>query len=132
MIRWGTEEDLVQIEAFDEFGGDRKREVLENRLQVYIVKNQIVGYISVVEDSCLCGHPYISFLCVHFHYRRQGIGSKLLDLVEAEYYGQKLFISTESNNSIMLELINKRNYVLSGSLTKINDDGSDEIYFYKG
>ena len=30
MIRRGTKEDLMQIEAFDEFGGDREREVTTN------------------------------------------------------------------------------------------------------
>ena len=31
----------------------------------------------------------------------------------------------------MLKLIEQRNYIKAGSLAKINDDGSDEIYFYK-
>ena len=65
MIRWGTKEDLNQIEAFDEFGGDREREVTNQCLKVCLTDNKVVGYISVVEDSCLCGHPIISLLCVH-------------------------------------------------------------------
>jgi hypothetical protein len=65
MIRLGTQDDLQQIDIFDEFGGDR-------------------------------------------------------------------IISTESNNPIMLSLIKQRNYIMAGSLAKINDDGSDEVYFYQG
>ena len=131
MIRSGTKEDLMQIEAFDEFGGNREREITNKCLKVYLTNNKVVGYISVVEDSCLCGHAYISFLCVHPQYRRQGIASKLLTNIETKYSDCKLFISTESNNPIMLDLIKKRDYILAGSLANINDDGSDEIYFYR-
>ena len=131
MIRLGTREDLMQIEAFDEFGGDRESEITNKCLKVYLTNNEVVGYISVVKDSCLCGHPYISFLCVHPQYRRQGIASKLLTDVETQYSDRKLFISTESNNPIMLDSIEKRDYIQAGSLAGINDDGSDEVYFYK-
>jgi ribosomal protein S18 acetylase RimI-like enzyme len=130
MIRKGTTEDLAQIEVFDEFGGDRELEILQKRLQVYLKNNQIVGYISTIDKSCLCGHPYISFLCVHPAYRSQVIASALLLEIERKYSNQKLFISTESNNLIMLNLIKKRNYILAGSLSGLNHDNSDEIYFY--
>jgi hypothetical protein len=32
MIRLGTQDDLQQIDIFDEFGGDRIQEIKENRL----------------------------------------------------------------------------------------------------
>ena len=131
MIRYGKQEDLAQLDTFDIFGGDRQQEILEQRLQVYILKNKVSGYISLIENSCLFGHPLITFLCVHPQYRRQKIASKLLSVVEQKYIDQKLFISTESNNSIMLNLIKNREYILSGSLSGLNDDGSDEVYFYK-
>ena len=131
MIRLGITKDLEQIDTFDEFGGNRKQEIVTSRLRVYLIGSKVVGYITTVDESCLCGHPLISFLCVHLQYRRQGIASKLLTVVEKEYEGQKLFISTESNNPVMLNLIEKRNYVMAGSLANINDDGSDEVYFYK-
>ncbi|MDJ0635429.1 MAG: GNAT family N-acetyltransferase [Xenococcaceae cyanobacterium MO_188.B29] len=131
MIRYGKQEDLIQIDAFDIFGGDRQKEILEQRLQVYISENKVIGYISLVENSCLFGHPLITFLCVHPQYRRQKIASELLSGIEQKYIGEKLFISTESNNSIMLNLIKNRGYILSGSLSGLNDDGSDEVYFYK-
>lgn len=111
MIRFGNKEDLEPIDAFDKFGGDRKKEILEKRLRVYITDNQVTGYISVIENSCLFGHPLITFLCVHPQYRRQKIASELLSAIEQKYIGQKLFISTESNNSIMLNLIKSRGYV---------------------
>lgn len=131
MIRDGRQEDLVQIEAFDEFGGNRQQEISECCLQVYILDNTPVGYISAISESFLCGHPLITFLCVHPQYRRQGIASALLSEVEKRYRDQLLFISTESSNTIMLSLIEKRKYTRSGSLSGLNDDGSDEVYFYK-
>ena len=131
MIRLGILADLDLINAFDDFAGDRSREIAEQRLRVYLVEDKPVAYITVLENSCLCGHPLISFLCVHPEYRRRGIASQLLTEVEAKYNQQKLFISTESNNSTMLKLIKQRNYSIAGSLAKINDDGSDEVYFYQ-
>ena len=131
MIRLGIPADLNLIDAFDDFAGDRSQEIAEQRLRVYLVEDKPVAYITVVENSCLCGHPLISFLCVHPEYRRQRIASQLLTEVETKYNQQKLFISTESNNSVMLNLIQQRDYILAGSLAKINDDGSDEVYFYR-
>ena len=131
MIRSGIEDDLQQIDVFDEFGGDRIQEIKQNYLMVYIINHQVVGYITIIASSCLCGHPLISFLCVHPQYRRQGIASILLAEAEKMYSNKKLFISTESNNRIMLDLIKQRDYVIAGSLAEINDDGSDEVYFYQ-
>ena len=131
MIRNGEQKDLEQINAFDEFGGDREIEISEKRLQVYISDNMVVGYITAIEESSLFGHPLITFLCVHPEYRHQGVASALLSKVEQKYSERQLFISTESNNSVMLSLIEKRKYARSGSLSGLNDDGSDEVYFYK-
>ena len=131
MIRLGIPADFIEIDRFDVFAGDRKQEIAEQQLYVYLIEDRPVGYITTVDSSCLCGHPLISFLCVDIAYRRQGIASQLLTVVEAKYKHRKLFISTESNNSVMLDLIKQRHYILAGSLTKINDDGSDEVYFYQ-
>ena len=131
MIRNGRREDFKQIDAFDLFGGDRQQEISEQRLQVFITDTKVTGYISVVEESSLFGHPLITFLCVHPEYRRLGIASALLSKVEQKYRDRQLFISTESNNSIMLNLIGNREYRRSGSLSGLNEDGSDEVYFYK-
>jgi hypothetical protein len=49
--------------------------------------------------------------------------------VEAKYSDRRLFISTESNNFIMLDLIKQRNYTMAGFLARLNADGSDEVYF---
>ncbi|MDJ0594806.1 MAG: GNAT family N-acetyltransferase [Pleurocapsa sp. MO_226.B13] len=131
MIRLGKLEDLIQIDAFDEFGGDRQKEIVEKCLQVFVTDTKITGYITAIEKSSIFGHPLITFLCVHPQYRRQGIASALLSEIERKYSDRQLFISTESNNSIMLDLIKNRNYTRSGSLSGLNDDGSDEVYFYK-
>lgn len=131
MIRLGIPADFIKIDRFDVFAGDRKQEIAEQQLYVYSIEDRPVGYITTVDSSCLCGHPLVSFLCVDSAYRHQGIASQLLAVVEDKYKHQKLVISTESNNSIMLDLIKQRNYILAGSLAKLNDDGSDEVYFYR-
>ncbi|GAB4556454.1 MAG: hypothetical protein Tsb0014_48340 [Pleurocapsa sp.] len=140
MIRYGKQEDLKYINGideicgaklFDEFEGDRQQEIAEKRLLVFITDSKVTGYIAVVEESSLFGNPLITFLRVHPQYRRQGIASALLSKIEQKYSDRQLFISTQSNNPIMLNLIEKREYKRSGSLSGLNDDGSDEVYFYK-
>ena len=131
MIRYGKQEDLKRIDTFDDFGGNRQQEIQEKLLLVYVSDNKVVGYITAIEKSSLFDHPLVTFLCVHPEYRRRGIASELLSEVEHKYSDRQLFISTESNNPIMLNLIDKQNYTRSGSLSGLNDDGSDEVYFYK-
>ena len=62
MIRSETKEDLIQIDTFDIFGGDREEDITKSRLQVCLIGDRIVGYISAIDNSCLCGHPLVSFL----------------------------------------------------------------------
>ena len=40
-----------------------------------LFENKSVAYITTVDSSCLCGHPQISFLCVHPAYHHRGIAS---------------------------------------------------------
>jgi hypothetical protein len=42
MIRLGTQDDLQQIDIFDEFGGDRIQEIKENRLTIFLIAHQVI------------------------------------------------------------------------------------------
>lgn len=52
MIRWGKPEDLIQIDAFDKFGGDRKLEIVEKRLQVYVLDNTVAISLRLTKAVC--------------------------------------------------------------------------------
>ena len=131
MIRPGTVEDIEAIAPFDPFGGSREEEVAENRL--YVCEGEggsPIGYVSIAGYT-LHGYPYVTFLLVHPDHRRSGIASRLLHHVENLYSGRRLFISTEADNSPMRSLLAKRHYQRSGSLSGLNRNGVDEVFFFK-
>ena len=43
MIRLGTKEDLIQIDTFDIFGGDREEDITKSRLQVYLIGDRFIS-----------------------------------------------------------------------------------------
>ena len=90
----------------------------------------IVAYISLSTND-FHGYPYIQFLCVESERRRTGIGNKLMDFVERRFVERRVFISTESGNEPMLNLLKKRGFQLSGKLHGLNKDDSDEVFFFK-
>ena len=129
MIRRAAPADVVAIEPLDPFAGDRRREAAEHRLLVWVANDQAVGYITTAAES-FHGHPYIQFLWVHPDWRRRGIATRLMDYVEQHHIGQRVFISTESSNTPMLELLRRRGYSLAGALAGLNADGSDEVFYF--
>ena len=130
MIREGKHSDLRKISLFDEFKDYRGQEIEEKRLLVFELENYIVAYISLSAND-FHGYPYIQFLCVENERRRTGIGNKLMDFVERRFVERRVFISTESWNEPMLNLLKKRGFQLSGKLHGLNKDDSDEVFFFK-
>jgi ribosomal protein S18 acetylase RimI-like enzyme len=133
MIRSGIPEDIPRIDAFDPFGGSREQEICEGRLHVFEQEGGVaIAYISIAEYR-LHGFPYVTFLLVHPDHQRRGIATKLLRHVEAMHEGQRLFVSTESDNPPMLALLEKESYERSGALSGLNDShsGAEEVFFYK-
>lgn len=133
MIRLGTIEDLAAIGVFDLFGGSREQEVADGRLRVFEdTQGRPIGYISIA-DYRFHDFPYLTFILVHPDHRRSGIATKLLHDSETIHIGQRMFISTESDNDAMLALLKKERYRYSGTLCGLNDshNGTDEVFFFK-
>ena len=131
MIRLGTLADIPVLDPFDPFGGSREEEVSGNRLHVFRDdEGKLIGYVSTAGYR-FHGYPYVAFLLVHPGYRRRGIATKLLRHVEALHVGERIFISTESDNNEMLALLAKLQYQYSGALAGLNLDGVGEVFFFK-
>lgn len=88
-------------------------------------------YLSTARSG-LIGHPFVTYVCVAESCRRTGVASALLDAVEHEYAGKRLFISTESGNHRMLALLDRRGYIPAGDVSGLNDahSGADERFFF--
>ncbi|MFT6163652.1 MAG: ribosomal protein S18 acetylase RimI-like enzyme [Zhongshania aliphaticivorans] len=130
MIRKGDNLDLERIAEFDVFSGCRRTEINEGRLTVYDKGGDIVGFI-VESRKGLLGRPYIEYLAVDNHYRRQGLAVKLLQAIESKHTGKRLFISSEATNTAMLNLLKNEGYTMSGRIANANLSGADELYFFK-
>lgn len=131
MIKIATLSELQDIKSFDPFSGNRKEDVEENRVYVYMLDGHATGFVSTARAGLL-GRPYIQYLAVSPEYRKKNIASKLLAHIEELFASERLFISTESNNNPMQELLVKRGYISAGEISGANTNGTNELYYYKG
>ncbi|MBL4607833.1 MAG: GNAT family N-acetyltransferase [Pseudomonadales bacterium] len=130
MIRLANISDVDMVKLIDPFSGDRSEDVKEGRVYIYFVEEDLCGFISMSRAGLL-GRPYIQYLAVATSHQQKGIAFELLSYIESKYSDQRLFISTESTNTIMLNLLSKKHYVLAGEIAKANLSGSKEIYYFK-
>lgn len=130
MIKIAEIADLQNIESFDPFSGNRKEDVEEGRVYVYILSGHAIGFISMARSGLL-GRSYVQYLAVSPEYRGNNIASKLLGHVEKTFASERLFISTESNNKLMQALLKKRSYIEAGEISGANKNGTRELYYYK-
>lgn len=127
LIREATSNDLGAIISFDVFDGDRGAEVRRGECFVALEGERVAGYI--VFNHTFYLKPFIQFLCVHPDFRRRGLANGLLEYIEGICDGERLFISTESDNLPMLRLLNRREYRVSGVIDNIQAQA--EIVFCK-
>lgn len=130
MIRSARPDDAAIIREFDIFAGDRGGDIINGRVFVCEIDRKVGGYISVASYR-FHGYLYIQFLCIHKEFRRRGIASVLIAHVESQHANTRLFISTESTNTAMLCLLRTHGYCISGALSGLNRDGSQEVFFFK-
>ncbi|RMH02166.1 MAG: GNAT family N-acetyltransferase [Chloroflexi bacterium] len=73
---------------------------------------------------------FISLLYVHEAYRRQGVGTALMQYLASVCVTPKLFTSTNLSNLPMQSLLAKLGYTLSGVIHNL-DEGDPELVFVK-
>ena len=127
-IRLGRVHDRDAVEAFDEFGGSRLREIEASCLYVAQLGEMVVGYASY-EPRGLLGQPLLTFLCVQKEHRRQGIATSLVQHIQSIAKGRKLASSTEAWCVGTQQIFEKLGWQRIGALSSINKDGSDEVFY---
>lgn len=130
MIRIGTTSDIEAVEEMSSFSGSRLSEIIECRLTVVDQDGVAAGFV-VESKKGLLGRPYIEYLAVSYLHRRKGLATALINAIESKHIGNRLFISTESDNTVMLNLLKRCGYVQSGKISNANMSGEDELYFFK-
>ena len=89
----------------------------------------ISGFLTVHRRSFF-GRDFIELLTVDPAHRRQGIASDLLRTVSSSSTTSQLFISTNSSNVAMRDLLRKEQWLFSGELVGL-DPGDPELVFYR-
>jgi ribosomal protein S18 acetylase RimI-like enzyme len=130
MIRPAEPRDFSAIDAFDDFGGNRRREIAEQRCLVCEQDGAVVGYVSWLPEGFISNH-FVSFLMVAETGRRRGVATRLLAAVETRLRPCKLFISTDADNEVMLALLRARGWSYSGTIEAVNRNGGGESFFRK-
>lgn len=131
-IRLAQENDLESICALDAIAQqDHQRQEFITRAvsngNCYVATdNDVLGY--AVLEYTFFEMGFVSMLYVHANYRRQGIGVKLMQSLEAACQTPKLFTSTNLSNLPMQALLAKLGYRLSGVVHDL-DEGDPELVF---
>lgn len=87
---------------------------------------EIVGAIAFHTHFFHC--TFISLLVVASHARRQGIASALIEAVERQMIGKKLFTSTNRPNTGAQALFQRVGFIRSGIIENL-DPGDPELIF---
>ncbi len=134
IIRTAESADTDVILAFDLIAqSDEKRRgfirqaVEQGHCTVAEVDGQAVAYI--IMERNFFGFPFIELLYVHSDYRRYGLGSVLMQHIEANCTDEKLFTSTNLSNLRMQSLLEKLKYIISGVAHV--DEGDPEVFYFK-
>mgnify|MGYP001279792609 CR=1 FL=1 len=132
LIRPAVAQDFPAIDAFDPMGGDRAAEIAAGCMLVAVdaSNDRAIGYVSW-HPSGLLGRAYITFCAVDPAWRRRGVARRLIDTVSVRFAGQRLFISTETDNTAMLSLFARDGWTPCGEIRGANASGLPEVYFYR-
>jgi ribosomal protein S18 acetylase RimI-like enzyme len=130
MIRPAVGADFAAIDAFDQFAGDRAREIAEKRMLVADEAGEAVGYVSWLPAGFV-GRDYITFVCVRPDRRRRGLALALLRSAEVRIGRGRLFVSTEEDNTAMLALLPREGWTTAGAVAGANEGNRAEVFFFK-
>lgn len=132
-IRQAVSRDLNAICACDPIvrQDDRRRAFIQRSVEagacfVVTAPPQVVGY-AVLEYS-FYGQGFISMLCIHPRYRRQGAATLLLRYVESICQTEKVFTSTNLSNGPMQSLLTKLGYLSSGIIYHLDEEDPELVY----
>jgi len=113
---------------FDEFAGDRQREIELGHCYVAHVDAEVIGYVSV-EPRGRLGQAFLTYLCVPKKHRGKGVATGLIRVVQGRAVGRKLLSSTEQWCVQMQHIFGKLGWTRVGEIRGVNRDGSTEWFY---
>lgn len=120
--------DLSPIMTFDSFPGDRIAEIVERRMLVAEMDNQVVGYVAWQHGGCI-GKDYVNKLVVADAYRRRGVAQKLVSMLNTVLSG-RVFISTGASNMGAVALLKRTGWTPAGQIVGLLPIGEAELFFH--
>jgi GNAT superfamily N-acetyltransferase len=120
--------DSDTIATFDEFNGSRLREIEAGTCFVALSHDAVVAYASY-EPRGLLGQPLLTYLCVRQEFRRQGIATLLVQLIQSRATGRKLQSSTEDWCVGTQRIFEGLGWKKIGEISEVNKDGSSEWFY---
>ena len=133
-VRSATYNDGESIVGFDPLAKAHRvranyihRAIANRQCFVGVYERQALGY-AILEYSFF-GHGFVSMLCVHPDYYRQGIATALIDGLEQACKTVKLFASTPESNLPMQSLFEKVGFVPSGYVQHLDEQDPECIFF---
>ncbi|MGB3436177.1 N-acetyltransferase family protein [Achromobacter sp.] len=88
----------------------------------------LIGY--GVLDHSFFEHDFIPLIVVKSSARRRGVATAIMQALELQCQGGKLFTSTNTSNFAMRQLLRQLGFIRSGQIDNL-DDGDPELVFVK-
>jgi len=133
-VRLATYTDGEAIVAFDKIAQSQRfranyihRAIANRECYVGTYDRMTLGY-GILEYNFF-GHGFISLLCVHPEYYRQGIATAMIDGIEQACKTVKLFSSTPQSNVPMQSLLERNGFVSSGYVQHLDEQDPELIFF---
>lgn len=130
-VRVGVADDekavlaILETTAFDKRGYVRDQ-LRRGNVRIALRDNVPAGF--AICNREFFDVPFVWFLAVAPERRRTGVAGALLDSVEREYAGLRIYSSTNESHAAMRHLFERRGYARVG---QVNLDPGDPEVFYR-
>ncbi|HEM6840455.1 TPA: GNAT family N-acetyltransferase [Providencia stuartii] len=133
-FRLATPQDIEALKHIDSVATAERAQNIQqwvNEKNCYLIErqSQIIAYGVLHYRFFGCG--FIEMLMVDSEFRRQGIGSQLIEQFKLTCVTPKLFTSTNQSNVSMQRLLANAQFISSGIIENLDEGDPELIYFYR-
>jgi GNAT superfamily N-acetyltransferase len=118
---------VLEVDHVAERADEVRRAVEDARCLVAEIAGELVGFCV---SGRFFGFDFLDLLVVQAAYRRQRVGTVLLEAWERTAHTPKLFTSTNESNVPMQRLCERLGYIRSGFIENL-DEGDPEVIYFK-